>query len=129
MEDLRDHFAGEGNVTRNLAEAKRLHQAICYKSERAMPFENFFTQCQKMCNIFEKEGKEMSGEAKVHFISKKVEHSDLHSSIVVLKVLETMGQFFMYTMAVNHLATALLELPEVLANVCKEYIRCYSDWG
>ena len=115
MTALRDHFAGEGNATRNLAEAERLQQAIHYKSERAMTFENFLTQCQKMFNIFEKEGEEMSEEAKVRFLFKKVEHSGLRSPIDALKALETMGQVITYTMAANHLATAVSELPEVLA--------------
>jgi hypothetical protein len=115
MEALRNHFAGEGNATRNLAEAERLHQATHYKSERAMTFESFLNQCQKMFNIFEKEGEEMSEEAKVRFLFKKVEHAGLRSSIDALKALETTGQAITYTMAANHLATAVSELPEVIA--------------
>ena len=57
----------------------------------------------------------MSEEAKVRFLFKKVEHSGLRSSIDALKALETMGQVITYTMAVNHLVTAVSELPEVLA--------------
>jgi len=52
MNALRRHFAGEGNATRNLAEAERLHESLHYKTERAMGFETFLTQCQKMFNIY-----------------------------------------------------------------------------
>ena len=44
MESLRRHFAGEGNATRNLAEAERMQKSINYKSERAMNFKTFLTQ-------------------------------------------------------------------------------------
>ena len=39
MEALRNHFAGKGNVTHNLAETERLHQVTHYKSERAITFD------------------------------------------------------------------------------------------
>ena len=52
---LRNHFAGEGNATRQMAEADRLFTSLHYKSERAMAFETFLTQCQKMYNIRERE--------------------------------------------------------------------------
>ena len=70
MEALRRYFSGEGNATSNLAEAERMQESIHYKGERAMVFETFLTQCQKMFNIYEKEGKEMSDEAKVRFLSR-----------------------------------------------------------
>ena len=72
MEALRKHFSGEGNETQNLAEAERLNESLNYKSERAMSFEIFMTQYQKMFNIYEKEGEEMSDEAKVRLLFRKV---------------------------------------------------------
>ena len=45
MAALRSHFAGEGNVSRNISEADRLKESLHYKSERAMAFETFLTQC------------------------------------------------------------------------------------
>lgn len=112
---LRKHFAGEGNATRNLAEAGRLFESIHYKSERSMGFETFLTQCQKMFNIFDKEGEEMSDEAKVRFLFRKVQHEGLRNSIEALKALETTGAVITYTMAANHLSTAVSQLPEYLA--------------
>ena len=81
MEALRRHFSGEGNATRNLAEAKIMQESIHYKGKRTMAFETFLTQCQKMFNIYEKEGEEKSDEAKVRFLFRKVQHAVLCSSI------------------------------------------------
>ena len=86
MTALGDHFASKGNAPHNLAESEILQQAIHYKIERAITFENFLTQCQTNFNIFEKEGgDEMSEAAKVRFLFKKVEHSGLISSINAFK--------------------------------------------
>ena len=65
MKALHDHFAGEGNTSCNKAEADRLYQNLYYKSERAMPFETFLTNCQKMLNIYDKEGEPMLQAARV----------------------------------------------------------------
>jgi len=115
MQALRNHFAGEGNATRNLTEAERLYQFIHYKNERAMNFETFLTQCPKMFNIFEKEGEAMAEEAKVRFLFRKIEHQGLRNSIEALKALETTGTAITYTTAANHIASAVSELPEVIS--------------
>ena len=65
MKTLINHFSGEGNASRNIAEADRLKDNLHYKSERAMSFENFLTNYQKMYNIYEKEGESMAEEAKL----------------------------------------------------------------
>ena len=57
MEDLRRHFAVEGNATRNIAEAERLNESLHYKSKITMSLEIFLTQCQKIFNIYKKEEK------------------------------------------------------------------------
>ena len=43
MKALRDHFKGEGNATRRIAEAERLHESLHYKNERSLSFEVFLT--------------------------------------------------------------------------------------
>jgi hypothetical protein len=48
MKALQDHFAGKGNAFCNMAEADCLKEHLHYKSGRAMSFETFLTQCQKM---------------------------------------------------------------------------------
>ena len=112
---LSDHFAGEGNATRNMAEATRLRDSLHYKSERAMPFETFLTKCQKMHNIFEEEDEPMCDAAKTRFLFEKVQHPELKSAIEALKAQQTSGNVITYTMAANHLATAVSQLPEVIA--------------
>jgi hypothetical protein len=74
MKALCNHFAGEGNASRNKAEADRLKESLHYKNERAMTFEIFLTQCQKMYNIYEKEEEGMSKDAKIHFLFKRIQH-------------------------------------------------------
>ena len=115
MQALRNHFAGEGNATRNLAEAERLYQSIHYKNERAMNFEVFLTQCQRMFNIFDKEGEAMAEEAKVRFLFRKIEHPGLQGAIEALKASIATGTAISYTTAANHIATAVSELPEVVS--------------
>jgi hypothetical protein len=115
MKALRDHFAGEGNASRNKAEADRLYQDLHYKSERAMPFETFLTNCQKMFNIFEKEGEPMPEAARVRFLFKKVQHKDMQLSIESLQAQQTAGTVITYTMAANHLTTKVSTLPEYIS--------------
>ena len=59
-----------------------------------------------MFNIYENNGEEMSEEAKVRFLFRKVQHTGIHSSIDALKALHTTGKSISYTMAANHLSTA-----------------------
>ena len=115
MRALRDHFAGEGNATRNMAEADMLKDSLHYKSERSMPFETFLTNCQKMFNIYEKEGEPMPDDAKTRFLFKKVQHNGLQTAIAALRAQQTAGTAITYTMAANHLSTAVSELPEYIS--------------
>ena len=121
MKALRAHFSGEGNASRNKAEADRLKEALHYKGERAMTFESFLTQCQRMYNIYEKEKEAMSEDAKIRFLFKKVQHPNLQSAIEALKARLATNDAVTYTQAANHLSTAVSELPEFLAknrNIC-----------
>ena len=112
---LRAHFAGEGNASRNLAEAERLQETLHYKNERAMPFETFLDKCQKMFNIYDKEGEPMADEAKVRFLFKKIEHPGLQGSLEALRAQQTTGSELTYTMAANHLTTRVSELPDYIS--------------
>ena len=111
MQALRDHFAGEGNQSRNIAEADRLKESVHYKSERSMAFETFLTQSQKMFNIYDKEGEPMAEEAKIRFLFRKVEHKELNHAIAALKA-RMITEVVTYTQCANHIATAVSELPE-----------------
>ena len=115
MKALPDHFAGEGNATRNKATADRLKDSLHYKSERAMTFKSFLTGCQKMFNIYEKEGEPMTDDAKTRFLFKQVQNASLRGAIKALKAQQTAGVNVTYTMAANHLSTAVSELPEFIS--------------
>ena len=54
---LRNHFAGEGNASRRIAEAERLRDTLHYKNKRAMLYEIFLSKTQKMFNIFREQGR------------------------------------------------------------------------
>ena len=116
MKALRDHFSGEGNVSRTIGEATRLRDTLHYKGERSMKFETFLTQCQKMFNIFETQGEAMTDAAKVRFLFSKVQHPELKSPIDALKAQITGGAVVTYVRAANHLSAALSDLPEYVAS-------------
>ncbi len=62
---LRRHYAGEGNSTRRIADAKRIQSSFHYKTERALPFNKFLDSLQEMFTIFEQENEPLSERAKV----------------------------------------------------------------
>jgi len=101
MQALINHFAEEGNATRNLAEAERLYQSIHYKNEKAMNFETFLTQCQRMFNIFDKKGEVMAEEAKVRFLFRKIEYPGLQGAIQAFNASIATGTAISYTTAAS----------------------------
>ena len=115
MKALRDHFSGEGNASRNISEADRLKESLHYKSERSLAFETFLTQCQKMYTIYDKEAEPMADDAKLRFLFKRVQHPGLQQAIEALKAQQTAGTAVTYTMAANHLTTAVSALPEYIS--------------
>ena len=115
MKALRDHFAGEGNATRRIAEADRLKNSLHYKNERSLSFETFLTKCQRMFNIYEKEGEPMPDDAKLRFLFEKIQHAGLQTQIEALRASITTGTAVSYVTAANHLSTAVSQLPEYVA--------------
>lgn len=118
MTALCAHFSSEGNASQNKADANRLKESLHYKSERAMSFKTFLTTCQKMYNIYEKENEEMSKDAKICFLFKRVQHPSLQGAIEALKARLATNDAITYTQAANHLSTAVSELPEFLVKNC-----------
>ena len=117
MTALRNHFSGEGNATRRIAEADRFKETLHYKNERSLPFEAFLTKCEKMYNIYAQHGEEMAEDAKIRFLFKKIQHSGLSSAIEAMKAkitLEPPGTVT-YTTVANHISTAVSELPDYVA--------------
>ena len=116
MKALRDHFSGEGNSTRRIAEAERLRESLHYKSERSLSFEMFLTKCQKMFNIFEQQNEPMEEEAKIRFLFKKIQHAGLQSAIEAMRArITTSNVPISYSTVANHMSTAVSMLPEYVA--------------
>jgi hypothetical protein len=103
---LRRHYAGEGNSTRRISDAKRIQSTLHYKSERALPFNKFLDSLQKMFTIFEEENEPLSERAKVDELLTKVQHTALAAAVAQLRFqLNTEGVTF--TVAANHLNSAV----------------------
>ena len=113
MEALRNHYGGEGNASRRIATAEKLHETLNYKCERSMPFSTFLDRMQKMFNIFQEEGKELTENAKVRELLKRVQNNQLQDTVKALRVRFDIDGIS-YTEAANHLTSAVSELPEYL---------------
>ena len=113
MEALRNHYDGKCNASRRIATAKKLCETLHYKSERSMPFSTFLDRMQKMFNIFQEEGEELSKNSKVRELLKLVQNNQLQDNVKALRIrFEIDG--ILYTEAANHLTSAVSELPEYL---------------
>ena len=111
MMALRRHYAGEGNSTRRIADAKRIQSTLHYKSERALPFNKFLDSLQKMFTIFEEENEPLTERAKVDELLSKVQNTALTAAIAQLRFqLNTEGVTF--TVAANNLNAAVSQTPD-----------------
>lgn len=109
---LRNHYRGEGNRTRRIADAEKLRDTLHYKSETAMPFETFLSKVQKMFNLFEDAGEPMQEAAKVRFLFDKIQNADLTMAIKSLKsTAEIVDTAISFTKAANHLAAEITPKP------------------
>ena len=113
MEALRNHYGGEGNASRYIATAEKLRETLHYKSERSMPFSTFLDCMQKMFNIFQEEGEELTENAKVRELLKRVQNNQLQDTVKALRVRFDLDGIS-YTEVANHLTSAVSELPEYL---------------
>ena len=111
MQALRNHYAGEGNSTHHIADAKHIQTALHYKSEHALPFNKFLESLQKIFMIFQEEGEPLTEHAKVDELLTKVQHPALTATIAqLLFQLNTEGVTF--TVTANHLNSAVLQTPD-----------------
>ena len=113
MEALRNHYGGEGNASRCIATAEKLRETLYYKSERSVPFSTFIDRMQKMFNIFQEEGEELTENAKVRELLKRVQHNQRQDTIKALRVQFDLDGIS-YTEAANHLTSAVSEHPEYI---------------
>jgi hypothetical protein len=111
MEALRRHYAGEGNSTRCIADAKQIQQSPHYKSERALSFSKFLDSLQRMFTIFENEGEPLTERAKVDKLLTRVQNSALAAVVAQLRYqLNTTGVTF--TVAANNLNSEVSQTPD-----------------
>ena len=113
MEARHNHYGGEGNASRPIATAEKLCETLHYKSERSMLFSTFLDRMQKMFNIFQEEGEELTENAKVRELLKRMQNNQLQDTIKALLVRFDLDRIS-YTEASNHLTSAVSELPEYL---------------
>ena len=111
MEALCNHYGGEGNESRRIATAETLCKSLHYKSERSLPFSTFLDRMQNMFNIFKEEGEQLTENAKVRKLFKRVQHTQLQDTVKALRVRYGLDGIT-YTEAANHLTSAVSELPE-----------------
>jgi hypothetical protein len=83
MQALRNHYSGEGNTSRRIAVAERLRDSLHYKNEKSLQFSTSLDKLQKMFNIFKEE---ITEQAKVRMLLKKVEHPQLQDAVGALRV-------------------------------------------
>jgi hypothetical protein len=108
---LRRHYAGEGNSTRRISDAKKIQNTLHYKTERALPFNKFLDSLQKMFTIFEEENEPLTERAKVDELLTKVQNSGLAAALAQLRYqLNTTGITF--TVAANHLNSEISQTPD-----------------
>ena len=111
MEALCNHYGGEGNASRRIATAEKLHDSLHYKSECSLPFSMFLDRVQKMFNIFKEEGEQLTENAKVRELFKHVQHMQLQDTVEALHVCFDLDGIT-YAEVANHLTAAVSELPE-----------------
>ena len=128
MQALRNHFQGEGNASRGIATAEKLKETLHYKSEHSLTFTTFLDCMQKMFNIFQEEGEELSENAKLWELFKWVQHPQLQDTIKALQV-QFDVEGLTYTQAANHLSAAVSELVEYQMTRKVSAVTCIHGGG
>ena len=84
MSALRAHYQGEGNTTRRIAEAERLHNYLHYRNEHGLPFASYLSNMQQMFTLSE-ENKELYSDAmKLRFLYDTIKHPQLMNTVSTL---------------------------------------------
>jgi uncharacterized membrane protein YgcG len=129
---LRRHYAGEGNSTRRITDAKRIQNTLHYKSERALPFGLFLGKLQQMFTIFEEagEGEELTERAKIDELLTKTQHPSLTAALAQLRFMANTNTDLTFTVAANHLSQAISQTPDYqMARSVRSTNTSYRDGG
>ena len=111
MEALHNHYVGEGNASRRITTAEKLRESIHYKTKHSLPFGTFLHRMQKMFNIFKEEGEQLTVNAQVRELFKRVQLTQLQDTVKALHVCYDLDGIT-YTEVANHLTAAVSKLPE-----------------
>ena len=85
-----------------------------------MPFSTFLDRMQKMFNIFQEEGEELTENSKVRELLKRAQNNQLQDTVKALRVRFDIDGIS-YTEVAKHLTSAVSELPEY------QLARCVSS--
>lgn len=105
---LRNHFRGEGNNSRNIAQAQHLRATLHYKSEKAMEFSKYLDLVKKMFNIYSECKEPLAEAAKLRFLWDTIKSNELVPAMESIKA--ALGQdpnSWTFVSAANHLASQI----------------------
>lgn len=111
--NLRAFMVGAGNVSRRIGSVKALRQSLHYKNERAMKFTVFVTKLRHIYRVYFDEGREVSDADKVDDLLGKLNHQGLAPMKAHLLVQQISPDGLTFNDAVNQLALAVSQLPDV----------------
>ena len=100
---LHNHYAGKGNLTCCIANAKCIQASLHYKSKHALPFSKFLDSLQKMFTIFYEEGEPLTKCAKVDELLNKVQHLGLTAAILAQLHYQLNTEGITFMVMANHL--------------------------
>ena len=89
----------------------RYQKTINYKNGWSLPFMTLLDHVQKMFNIFQKQGEELSENTKVRELLKWVQHNQLQYTLKALHVCLDLDSIT-YTKAAFHLTSIIFEMAE-----------------
>ena len=108
---LRNHYTGEGNTSRRIAQAEGYRDTLYYKHKKSLSFSNFLDKIQKMFNMFQEEGESITEQAKVRMLLKKIQHPQLQNAVSALRIRAQLDSVT-FTECANHLSAIVSELPD-----------------
>ena len=115
---LINHYSGEGNTKRQIADAEKLRDTLHYKTERALPFATFLARLQKMFTLFEENNEPYHEEAKVRCLFDKISNPYLLGTVAALKASQLReSDPLTFTTAANHLAAQISSAPGASTNI------------
>lgn len=112
---LKEHYEGEGNVSRRITQAEALHKSLFYKQERSMKFSVFLSRLQTMFQIYKQEGEEQPESAKIRFLLDRVQAPHLSQAVTSLRFQNNQGTLT-YSMAKNSLMTEVVKSSDYVQN-------------